>query len=169
MTRSLTSRILLAFLALTGALALTGCEDKKLSDKGVMQFSKRDSEMNAAIAKAQGSVQEFVARLQKPQPGDKGFSVKAPIVDGDHTEHFWLVDVRVEGTNFVGKVSNEPEMVKTVKFGDRYTIPIAAATDWMYTSSGKLVGGQTVRVMFRQLPKDQQEQMEKDCGFRIEE
>ena len=100
--------------------------------------------MNRAIERARAEVSTFVARLEKPQPGDSEFAFKAPIKDGERTEHFWLQSVRHETGHLVGTISNDPEFVRTVKLGDHRRVPVNEISDWMFVSDGRLVGGYTI-------------------------
>ncbi len=103
--------------------------------------------MNAAIAEARETVDDFIAALSNPQPNQMAFSVKVAIIDGDQTEHLWLTPVRYENGKFIGRINNEPHMVTTVKFGDEVTVAKDEISDWLYAEDRTLIGGFTARVL----------------------
>ncbi len=147
-------------------VVLTGCS-KKPDDK-VTYVKKDDQAMNAAMAKARSSVNKFIAVLKSPKPGQSDFSVKVPFVQADSTEHMWLTSVSYDGKVFTGTVNNEPQMVNNVKLGDRTTIAPSKISDWMYVENGKLVGGETLRVLRNRLPANERAEFDKQVGFVID-
>ena len=138
------------------AILFAGCDTqernvgdvvKRPGEPDVIMVADDDPRMNAAIDKARVTVEQFIRALSNPQSSQSGFSVKAPIRDGTKVEHMWLTPVRYQNGNFVGKVNNDPDIVKTVKLGDQYDVKKADISDWMYVENGKLVGGFTIRVL----------------------
>ena len=102
-----------------------------------------EKEMEAAITKAKGSVDRFIAELSNKNGTD--FSVKAPIEDQGETEHFWLTDVTYDNGQFEGIIGNEPGLVTNVKMGQKWTIAKADISDWMFMRDGKIYGNYTMR------------------------
>ena len=127
-----------------------------------------DPEMNRAIERARTEVPAFVARLEKPQPGDADFAFKAAVKDGERTEHFWLEGVRHETGHLVGTIANDPEFVRTVKLGDQRRVPLKEISDWMFVSHGRLVGGYTTRVLINRLGENERKAMMASLPFKIE-
>lgn len=127
-----------------------------------------DAELNGAIDRARAEVSTFLARLEKPRPGDSDFAFKAPVRDGDRVEHFWLGNVRHESGHLVGTIANDPELVRTVKLGDHRRVPVNEISDWMFVSDGRLVGGYTTRVMLRRLGEDERKATLASLPFKIE-
>lgn len=113
-------------------------------------------EMDAAIARAQGEVDEFIVELQS---GDgENFAVKAPIQDGDAVEHFWLTDVVYSDGKFTGQIGNDPGIVENVSFGQSWTIARGEISDWMFMRDGKMHGNYTMRPLLVTLPEEQAEE-----------
>jgi uncharacterized protein (TIGR03067 family) len=117
------------------------------SDPPPVQVERDDPDMAAAIAKARSSVDEFINALTNPEPSQSAFSVKVAVQDGDEVEHLWLVPVRYENGQFIGRVNNEPQMVSTVKFDDEVKVAKNEISDWIYADDGKMAGGFTVHVL----------------------
>jgi uncharacterized protein YegJ (DUF2314 family) len=157
--------------------ALTGCDkkDRKVGDvverpgePDIISVDENDPRMNAAIDKARSTVGQFIKALGNPQSFQSGFSVKAPIRDGEHIEHMWLAPVHYRDGKFVGTVNNEPDVVKTVKLGEQYELKTGDISDWMYVENGKLVGGFTIRVLRDAAPKEKRAEFDRSVPFKIE-
>lgn len=112
-----------------------------------------ESEMDAAIATARSRVDEFLKVLG--EGGADSFSVKAPIKDGEMTEHFWIVDVSYEDGVFSGEIGNDPGVVQNVKMGQKWEIKKDEISDWMYTKGELIHGGFTIDPLLGSFPEDQ--------------
>ncbi|MHB0958920.1 MAG: DUF2314 domain-containing protein [Pirellulaceae bacterium] len=112
-----------------------------------VQVAPDGARMTAAIEQSRATVEKFIAALMDPKPNQKAFSVKTAIKDGDQVEHLWLVPVRYEDGKFIGRVSNEPHAVKTVRVGDTITVAKREISDWVYAEDRKMIGGFTVKAM----------------------
>jgi uncharacterized protein YegJ (DUF2314 family) len=110
-------------------------------------------EMDAAIARAQSEVDNFIAVLDKRQGSD--FSVKVPITDQGETEHFWIVDVTYLNGVFEGKIGNEPGVVTNVRYQQKWRATKAEVSDWSFMRDGKMHGNYTMRPLLKTLPKDE--------------
>jgi uncharacterized protein YegJ (DUF2314 family) len=159
-----------AILAVGAMLVLVAaCERGPTYSPGkTVGVSKEDAAVNGAIARARAEIDTFIARLRHPAAGDSGFSVKAPITDGKETEHFWLTGVTFDGAAFHGTINNTPEYVHTVQFGQAWTMGKAEASDWMYVSDGKLVGGYTIRAIRDMMNKQERAKLDAELPFKID-
>jgi uncharacterized protein YegJ (DUF2314 family) len=156
----------LAFTAVL-ILAAVGCGKKPPADR-VTYVADDDPGMNAAIENARATVSTFIAALKSPKPAQSAFAVKMAFTDGCNTEHMWLTPVTYDGTSFQGIVDNEPETVKTVKIGQKVTVPQSKISDWMYVENRKLVGGYSLRVLRESLPAVERADFDKSVPFVIE-
>src|SRR5262245_23294876 len=96
-------------LALGMVFAASAAEDKA-------QYDYDKKEMDAAIAKAKSKIDDFIKVMKAGEA--KNFSIKIGVSDKDQTEYFWLSSLKIkENGDFVGKIDNEPDRVKTVKEG----------------------------------------------------
>jgi uncharacterized protein YegJ (DUF2314 family) len=137
---------------------LLGCSE---SEKGqadatpmpeTMTKEYDESAMVAAIGTARSRVDEFLKVLE--ENGADSFSVKAPIEDGDETEHFWIVDVTYADGIFSGEIGNEPGVVKNVEIGQTWEIAKDEISDWMYTKGDMIHGGFTIDPLLESFPKE---------------
>jgi uncharacterized protein YegJ (DUF2314 family) len=160
-----------AALALSVALAVYGCsrttQQPDPRDSSI-HVPEHDPEMDAAVAKARSEVATFIARLQKPLPGDDFFSVKMPIQQEEGTEHFWLAGVTYDRGVFRGTLANDPDIVKGHRFGERVSIKEAEISDWMFAHDGVLVGGFTIRLLRSRMSPTERAQMDKEMQIRVE-
>ena len=142
-------------ILLTICFAMSSCESEQQKqvesqkpETLVTDFS--DEKMDAAIAKAKTSTDEFLRVLEA---GDAdSFSVKAPITDENGTEHFWLTDVSYANGTFTGLVGNDPGMVKNVEFGQEWQIERNEISDWMYVRGEMIHGGFTIDPLLDSYP-----------------
>ena len=149
------------------ALALAGCSNKHPADK-VMDVADDDPRMNAAMEKGQATVKTFVAAPKSPKGGQSAFSIKVAFTDGGKTEHMWLTQVTFDGSKFTGTVNNEPVKVKSVKMGQKVTVAPDKISDWMYIENGRLVGGETLRVLRAAMTPEERADFDKSVPFVVE-
>ena len=134
----------------------------------VHMVSGEDPEMNTAMEQARASVTTFITSLQNPGQNQTHFSVKAKIVDGEHTEHIWLYDVSYDGNQFLGKIGNNPLNVKNVSLGDEIALVPSDISDWMIVEDDKLVGGYTLRVLRNRLSGEERNKFDESLPFKID-
>jgi uncharacterized protein YegJ (DUF2314 family) len=149
------------------ALAIAGCGKKSPPDR-VVNVKEDDPGMNAAIEKARSSVETFIPLLKSPKPGQTSFSVKMAFVDGENTEHMWLIPVTFDGKVFRGTINNDPEKVKNVKIGQKASVEPDKISDWMYVENRKLVGGFTLRVLRDGMSPAERAEFDKGLPFKID-
>lgn len=125
------------------------------SNNAVFYVEADDEKMNAAIAHARETVNDFIERFQNPKSTNSDFSVKVKIEDGDKVEHFWLSDISYSNGTFSGTIGNDPVFVKNVKFGQQIRVKSDQITDWMYLDDGKMRGNFTLRVLLERMPEEQ--------------
>lgn len=136
----------------------------KAQDRTVM-VSDEDRDMNAAMAKAQASLDDFL-KLQANQPdGASDFRVKVKVTDENGSEHLWVTPFRVTADGFSGTVSNEPDVIQSVSFGEEIRFGKGDISDWGYKIDGKQKGSFTVCVLFKHMDKAEADRYRHDYGF----
>lgn len=74
--------------------------------------------------------------------------VKVAFEDRGTVEHMWVTEVGFDGTNVTGTLMNEPNELRNVHEGDQVSASLAnRVSDWMLTSSGRVLGGATIQAM----------------------
>ena len=124
-----------------------------------------DPEMTAAIEQARATLDDFLALSAAPPPGTDKFKLKVKIVDGDATEHFWVVPFKRTATGFAGILANEPELVRNVAFGQYIEFSRDDISDWGYTRNGHQVGSYTVCVMLKKMSAQDADDLRSNYGF----
>jgi uncharacterized protein YegJ (DUF2314 family) len=152
-------RQILSLSVVLSLFPITGCERDQdeteplsfsgSSDDPVAAVAADDPEMQAAEKKARESVDDFIAALQDPQPGQSHFAVKARFEDGDQVEFMWVTDLKYADGTFTGVINNDPQFVGNVKIGDRHSVVAGEINDWMYMENEKIVGGHTIAVLLK--------------------
>jgi len=168
----------LAPFLLVGAL-LGGCSnsdvstperatfDSESSTGPIATFADEDVEMNLAVRAAQRDVAVFRERLLHPTPTQR-IGLKGQFGEGDHVEHMWISNPRVEGDGFSGILANEPGYLRTPKLGDPVTIDVRHVSDWYVHDDGKLQGAFTLRVMRKRLTEEDRKIFDEANGFVAE-
>ncbi|MBX7102634.1 MAG: DUF2314 domain-containing protein [Gemmataceae bacterium] len=129
---------------------------------------ENDKEMNAAMEKARKSIDEFGKVFQERKKEHSDFGVKVAIRDGKKVEHFWVQISKFDGKQFAGKISNDPQIVKTVQAGNKISVDKDKISDWMYVENKKLVGGFTVRVLRDRLSPAERKALDRSVPYKIE-
>ncbi len=141
----------------------TGCAPSSTSD-GIVSVAEDDQEMEAAIATARSKLPDFWAAFEQPAPGDTDFALKVEITDPNGTEHFWVNNLERTGGTIHGTINNDPEIVRSVKFGERIEVPEADISDWTYTRNDKMMGNYTLRVLLKSMPAEEAEHFKSMLG-----
>ena len=151
-------------VVLAGVLSLSLCAGCSREPE-TLTGEYDEAEMEQAIKKAQAMFDEFLERLEQPQPGDEMFAVKVKIEDDNGIEHFWLIKPKLDSEPYSGTIGNDPGIVRSVKSGQKYRFSRNDVSDWMYMSNGKMRGNHTLRVIIKSMPKDEAEALKKQIGW----
>ena len=136
---------------------LTACSKR---DK-VVGIGDDDPEMAAAIAKARQTLPQFWQVFDKREHGESNFVLVVRITDIGRIEHFFTTDFERRDGKTMVTISNKPNIVASVKLGDRLEIPEADITDWRYMRDGKYVGMSTFKARFKRMRAADVEQVKK--------
>ena len=151
-----TTTTIVAIVAILFSL-LSACSKR---DK-VVNVESDDPEMLAAIAKARETLSQFWQVFDKRGHGESDFSLKVKITDKRGTEHFWATDIERRDGKTMGTINNDPNIVASVKLGDRVEIPEADISDWLYMQDGKMVGNETLRPLLKKMPAAEADKLKK--------
>jgi uncharacterized protein YegJ (DUF2314 family) len=142
-------------LSIVFALSLaSGCGEKKetkvVRREGqpdfVQAFDKKL--MDSAIAEAASTTDVFVSALQSQDAQKTNFLIKKGYTHGeDEKEFIWINEVKLVGTEFEGKINNEPVNDIGVKFGQTVRVKKSEVADWMFMDDGRLQGGYTIAAL----------------------
>jgi hypothetical protein len=82
----------------------------------VMLYEVREGQI-VSISKAQASLDDFLAVLDKPPTSATGFTVKVRIAHRNGAEHLWIMSFRRGNSGFAGIVANEPDHLPELRLG----------------------------------------------------
>jgi uncharacterized protein YegJ (DUF2314 family) len=139
-------------------------QDGKIDDQ-TRSVSGQDRAMNAAIAQARSTFDDFLALAKNPPPGASGFKIKVMVSDDSGIEHLWFAPFKEVTGGFAGVLVNEPTKIKSMKYGSVYGIRREQITDWGYVQDGKQKGSFTVCALFLTMDKGTVERYKRDHGF----
>ncbi len=104
-------------------------------------LSVRKEQIATEVAEARARFSEFREAFARQSPGS-AFMVKMEFKDAwmDYIEHMWVYPTSVDDNSITGKLVSEPHRLKSVRKGQRVTVPVSKLTDWVYTEVGIQVG-----------------------------
>ncbi len=158
-------------LALAAALALSvpsaGIAQTDTADaigdrSDVVETSPDDQEMNAAYAKAQETLPEFMAVLADPPPGTGSLAIKFPLAGW---EHIWVSNVSYSNGVFTGTLDNVP-LQEEWSLGDRVEVPMEDVSDWGYFGTDETMHGHfTTRVLLTRIDPQTAADIRREFGW----
>ncbi|WP_027575793.1 YegJ family protein [Bradyrhizobium sp. WSM1743] len=120
----------------------------------VVNVRTTDPEMNAAIARARGTLSTFWASYDAPKPSETGHALKVHFSTRKGGEHIWIAEVKkLPDGAYSGFFANEPRDLPGRRAGDQVKFTEADISDWMFMRNGKIVGGETIKPTLKSLPK----------------
>ena len=111
----------------------------------VTSVNSDDPEMEAAIQKAQDSLDQFIAEMAKP--GKRQFGIKAAIETPEGTEHIWVANVSYADGMFKGVFANEPLRIPGKHELDPVEVKWEDVSDWLIMDGDRMTGGFTQKVL----------------------
>jgi uncharacterized protein YegJ (DUF2314 family) len=150
--------VLLLLAALSLAVSAASPAMARVDDT-VIYVGEDDREMNAAIAKARETLPVFWAWFDQAPDATQAAILKVgyPNTRGG-LEHIWVGNITRKDGVIRGVISNEPEAVPGLAYGQAVIVDPAAISDWGYTKDGKLWGNFTTRVMVTRMKPDDAQQ-----------
>jgi uncharacterized protein YegJ (DUF2314 family) len=154
-------------LTLVVAAVLTSAHVQPASAQGgpIVNVPDADAEMNAAIAKARATLPTFWRSFEKPGKCEEQFVLKVYFQvnrpGGPRRSHVWVESIeRFANGRLAARLSNDPRHFEG-KAGDRVEFDSEQISDWMFKRDGKIVGGETVRVLLPRMTKEQADELQK--------
>lgn len=116
-------------------------------DTAVVPVDPDDPRLVQATQQARRTLKTFLTHLASPAPDMSGFAVKGAFLEGSTVEAIWVSDVSYANGVFTGRLSNDPQELRRLHYGDRVQIKEREILDWMIVKGHKLLGGFTIRAM----------------------
>jgi uncharacterized protein YegJ (DUF2314 family) len=130
-------------------------------DPPIVKVTSADEDMNAAIARARDTLATFWASYDAPKPSETGHGLKVRFAVGrDRFEHIWMNELeKLPDGNFSGRFANQPSDLPGKDEGDQVEFKLADITDWLFIRNEKIVGGETIKLLLKSMPKEQADAM----------
>jgi uncharacterized protein YegJ (DUF2314 family) len=154
---------ILAFVPMM-IIALSACSGDSTDDK-VTLVGENDAEMNGAIAEARRTLPGFWLSFEAPAADEAEFYVKVPLRDSGNTEYFWIGQLQRKSGKVTGVLSNYPQLVSHVRFGQSVTIAEESISDWKFMKGARLKGGYTIAVLLKRLPESEAASLKQKFGW----
>lgn len=156
----------LFLLVLTAAL-IAGCSRKR---DDIISVATGDAEMKAAIARAQGTLNEF---WQQRAKDGKHFGGLLKVyfkdeADAESGEHMWVKVTKRTDSEISGILLDEPGWLKTVKSGDHVHFSLDRISDWLYVVDGKAHGAYTVNLLRRRMTPEERAKHDANYPFKFD-
>lgn len=171
--RKFSGLLLLSAMLLTATMPMARSEEPA----NLKFIPQNDPEMAAAAAKAQSTLDSFLATFDNQPAGTEHYSVKIGIVDhGDgfaltglrsvnNVEYFWLGAMKRTKDGFRGTIANQPGIVRNIREGQEIAFTKDDIFDWMYIENGKMIGNATACPLLSRGPENEREWYRQNFGF----
>ncbi|MDX1367476.1 YegJ family protein [Pseudomonas sp.] len=147
------------------ALGLTAFHATARDTNEVVSAERQNPAVSAAVRQAQAGLTDFLALAAKPPADTRDFRVQVMVEDSNGIETFWITHFRPLEQGFIGELANEPQIVKSVTWGQQLRFTREQITDWGYLKNGRQVGSFTVCALFKEMPPEQVEFYRSQYGF----
>ena len=105
-----------------------------------------DAALAAAAAEARERLPEFMKAFANARKG-QGFGVKKRFEVEGKIEHMWVTVTKIDGPIFHGWLSNDPQVIRSMKLRDPVSLNSDEVEDWIYTNGRENVGGFQAKVL----------------------
>jgi uncharacterized protein YegJ (DUF2314 family) len=130
---------------------LISCSGQSTKSKDPIVYAQaKDPELEQAKRDAISTLDYFIKSFNSlSSDTTHHFSLKADFIDNGEHEHMWISLNRIENENFQGKLGNDPQIIKNIKYGDLVKITRDQIEDWIIldTKTNKWEGGFSAKVL----------------------
>ena len=131
--------------------------------------SGTDTELEAAIQQARGSLDDFLTEITTPHPDRTFVAVKVRFAPpGESTQDIWVDEVTYIDGVLRGFMGDDIPSLR-LEAGETININEADIVDWMIVEDGKLVGGFTIRLAVQRMSPEEREQFLETLDYVIED
>lgn len=159
----------MALLSAVLAIPHAGAQNpiKKAERDELFFVPTADPAMERAFGKARSTLDNFLRLASAPAPGTSDYSVKVAVSEGKNTEYFWVSDFERSGEKFIGRLANEPQIVKKFKNGQKFEFPRNQIVDWTYidASKRKMFGNFTACALLTREPPEEARKFRERFGL----
>ncbi len=160
-----------AVLATLAALACTQSIPVREKDIEAARLQSEALAMRQAAEKAQATLDDFLIKATQLPAGTKAYAVRVGVQEGRDLEYFWVNEFSWSDGTFMGKINDEPRLVKRIKAGQIYRFSRFDVVDWMYIDekSGRTFGNFTACALASKKPPAEADELKRrndlDCSW----
>lgn len=156
-------RFILALLLLTFACAPAPMTTASPTTSGI------DTELEAAIERARGSLDDFLARITTSHAERTFVAVKVRFSPpGESAQDIWVDEVTYAGGVLRGLIGDDVPSLR-LEAGETIRVEEEDIVDWMIVEDGKLVGGYTIRLAVQRMSPEEREKFLETLDYTIED
>ena len=131
-------------------------------------FKSKDPAMATASKLAREHISTFLDALKTKGEPLQVCVFRAPVTDGETTEHFWFSSVVYQDNKLHGRCDNTPRFVKNIRPGDVRSFRLDRISDWYFIGSdNKVTGGYTVRESLLRMSSAQKAEFRKSFPYEF--
>jgi len=134
----------------------------------VVKVEATDLEVTNAISEARSTVAGFLEALKAPKQSQSEFTVKYPFEEDGTTEHMWVVNLKYDGKVLTGILYNYPNKIRNLSYQQAVELRPDQVSDWTYIEDGQIVGGFTLRALYKNYPEEKRRELEESLGGKID-
>ncbi|MEK7951501.1 YegJ family protein [Luteolibacter soli] len=148
-------------------------------DGKITVVDSEDPEMTKAIAEAVRTFPAAWAVIQadakRPSPVLDMVMVKASFRDpgaaDDDAENMWVMNFSFDekAKTITGTLGNPPDHLKSVKIGQKVSVPLADLRDWIYFEDEKIKGGFTEKLIHKRMSPAEKKEHNEGTGVNWDE
>ena len=163
-------RVLTASLALACVCAGAQAVVERAQSDELVFMGDEEPAMRKAFESARASLDEFLSLARSPAAGTSHHALKVGVREGKKVEYFWVGEFSQTDGGFVGTINNQPRMVKSVAFGQRYNFTRGQIVDWTYIDRNerRMAGNFTLCALLTKESQQEADATKKRYGLRCE-
>jgi uncharacterized protein YegJ (DUF2314 family) len=158
-------RLQLKILLLFGVLLVVSCA----SPPPTPVVPATDEEFDAAVAEAHKTLGTVRQALLSPKPSYSFIGLKIRVYGDSTFEDIWTEPVDYYNGAFTTQMVEGVTLDKGFHPNNLARIPVKDVIDWMIVEDdGNLIGGYTIRLAYRHMTPDEQEEFIRITGYNVE-
>jgi uncharacterized protein YegJ (DUF2314 family) len=131
--------------------------------------SETDTELDAAIEQARGSLDDFLARITTSHADRAFVAVKVRFSPpGESVQDIWVDEVTYIDGGLRGTMGDDIPSLR-LEAGETIKVKEDNIVDWMIVEDGKLIGGYTIRLAVQRMSPEEREQFLETLDYVIED
>lgn len=152
-------------LMLAGVILLNSC----MTPAPTAVPAATEEEFNAAVEKAQSTLQVVRRALLSPEPSYVFVGLKIRVYGDAAFEDIWTEPVDYYNGAFTTQMVEGVTVTQGYHPEQLVRVPVEEVIDWMIMEEdGSLIGGYTIRLAYKYMTSDEREEFIRITGYKVE-